>query len=182
MTDHPKSSDRSGFTALTSIMNGIGSLMIIAITLLICSDIIGRTFFGRPVPGVAEIVSLSILAIVFLQLGHAIQADALARTEIFQSMISGKYPRASAFLKATFYFVAALLFAALLYGSWAKLVDAWVTSEHIGVYGISAIPVWPVRVVVVLGSAVVTLQFALMTYREIVKAFGPSSKPESNIK
>jgi TRAP-type mannitol/chloroaromatic compound transport system permease small subunit len=115
--------------------------MIIAVTLLICADIVGRSFFGSPVAGVAEIVSLSIVAIVFLQLGHAIKAGALARTDIFLTAVRKRSPRAGAFINGLFFLVATLLFVVLFYGSWGKLIDAWTSNEHVGVYGLFVTPV-----------------------------------------
>ena len=87
MTQSTKGKPRTGFATSLVIMNVVGSLLIVVITLLICSDIIGRSFFNTPVAGVAEVVSLAIVAIVFLQLGQAVYANALTRTDIFLSAI-----------------------------------------------------------------------------------------------
>jgi len=171
MTASGKTTPGSVFGTVVSILNGAGSLLIVGITLLICADILGRSLFGVPVAGVAEIVSLSIVAIVFLQLGHAIRSGALARTDIFLSAIRRRSRPCAALLDAVFCLMAAILFAVLLYGSWERLIDAWSSSEHVGVYGLFVVPVWPVRAVVVLGSAVAALQFGLLFRRNLLSAF-----------
>jgi C4-dicarboxylate transporter, DctM subunit len=177
LTQSTKGKPRTGFATSLVIMNVVGSLLIVVITLLICSDIIGRSFFNTPVAGVAEVVSLAIVAIVFLQLGQAVYANALTRTDIFLSAIRKRKPKFGALLSTLFLLLAALLFLALLYGSWVKLIDAWSADEHVGVYGLFVAPVWPVRVIVVLGSAAAALQFALQGFREFQVGIMGASTP-----
>lgn len=148
---------------LITWMNGLGSLLIVGITLLICADIVGRSLFDKPVAGVAEMVSLTIVAVVFLQLGHAVRSDGLERTSVMLDIIARRSPRAGEILNAVYYLIAALVFLALLYGSWDKLLDAWNADEHVGVYGLFVAPVWPMRLVVVIGSAAAALQFLLLS-------------------
>lgn len=160
----PKTRERqdAGLLALTiAAMNGLGSVLIIAITLVICADIVGRGLFGKPLAGVAEMVSLAIVAVVFLQLGQAVRSNALTRTDIVLSAIRRRSPAAAEMVDGLYCAVAALLFLALLYGSWGKLLDVWSSGEHVGVYGLFVVPVWPVSVLVVLGSATASLQFLL---------------------
>ena len=53
--------------AVTQGMNVCGTALILGLMLLIGADVAGRNLMGRPVPGVPEMVALSIVAIVFLQ-------------------------------------------------------------------------------------------------------------------
>lgn len=149
------------FGLAVAAMNGFGSILIIAITLVICADILGRGIFGTPIAGVAEMVSLAIVAVVFLQLGQAVRSNALARTDIVLSAIRRRSPSLANLIDGIYCAVAALLFAALFYGSWGKLLDTWSSNEHVGVYGLFVAPVWPVSGLVVLGSATASLQFLI---------------------
>lgn len=144
-----------------AVLNGFGSVLILLMAALICADVISRALLGKPVAGVAELISLSIVAVVFLQIGQAVRAGALARTELATSYLSRRAPRIEALLQAFYALVAALVFAVLVYGVWFKLVDAWASNEHAGVYGIFVAPVWPVYAVVVLGSFAAASQFLL---------------------
>ena len=56
---------------ITMGLNVLGTLLIVALMILINSDVIGRQVFLSPISGVPEMVSLSIVAIVFLQVGQA---------------------------------------------------------------------------------------------------------------
>ena len=49
------------FGRAVGLMNGAGVVWTFALTFLICADIFGRTVLDRPIRGVAEIVSLSIV-------------------------------------------------------------------------------------------------------------------------
>src|SRR5690606_9515711 len=53
---------------VTQFLNVIGTLLIVAIMVLVNVDVIGRGAFDAPVAGVPELVSMSIVAIVFLQI------------------------------------------------------------------------------------------------------------------
>ena len=48
---------------------------------LILANIIGRSIFDSPVYGTAEIVSTSIVIIVFLQVGYAIRSRSMLRAD-----------------------------------------------------------------------------------------------------
>lgn len=156
-----------------ALLNGVGSLLILAMTVLICADILGRAVFGVPVAGVAELVSLSIVAVVFLQLGQAVRSHSLAQTGIVLDSLSVRAPRLGALLQCFYGLVAVLVFAALFYGVWFKLQDAWTSNEHVGVYGLFVAPIWPVYAVILVGSAAAIVQFGVHAWgdaRRIVSA------------
>src|SRR5690606_41183392 len=67
---------------LIVLMNGAGVVWVFALTFLICADIVGRTVFDSPIRGVTEIVSLSLVASVFLQVPYAVNRDRLTRAQV----------------------------------------------------------------------------------------------------
>ena len=75
---------------ITSVLNIIGTLLIVSVMILVNSDVIGRGLFNAPISGVPEIVSMSIVAIVFLQVAQAFRKGRLTRSEAFLNFI-GKY-------------------------------------------------------------------------------------------
>ena len=70
------------FANLVGWMNGAGVVWVFALMFLICADIIGRTVFDSPIRGVTEIVSLSLVACVFLQIAYAIHQTRLTLAEV----------------------------------------------------------------------------------------------------
>ena len=61
------------FHFLMASLNIIGTLWIVAITILITADVTGRAFFNTPIFGVPEIVKISVVGIVWLQMSHTLK-------------------------------------------------------------------------------------------------------------
>ena len=61
------------FELLLSVFNSIATVWIVVLMVVINIDIFGRTAFAAPLPGVPELVKLSIVAIIFLQIGHTLR-------------------------------------------------------------------------------------------------------------
>src|SRR5690606_1807953 len=120
----------------------------------ICADIVGRTVFDRPIRGVPEIVSLSLVACVFLMLANAVYRQTLTRAE----MLVGPLERRAAALADRWHVflaaVGAALFALITIGSWPDFVRAVATREFAGVENLFKVPVWPMKLLLVVGSAV----------------------------
>ena len=70
-----------GFQRLTQALNALGTLWIVALMLLINADVLGRDLLGTPVRGVTELVSLSIVGIVFLQLADTLATGRMTRAD-----------------------------------------------------------------------------------------------------
>ena len=83
---------------ITMGLNVIGTLLILALMILINSDIIGREVFLSPVSGVPEMVSMSIVAIVFLQVGQAFRMGRFTRTDALIDALERSVPRVRALL------------------------------------------------------------------------------------
>ena len=66
---------------LTKVLYMLGTGLILLLVLLINSDVVGRALFGAPVSGVPEMVSLSIVAIVFLVVTRGYIARIVSRLQ-----------------------------------------------------------------------------------------------------
>ena len=73
-------------------MNGAGVVWIFALMFLICADITGRTLFDRPLQSVPEILALSLISCVFLQLAFAASLGRLTRDEILLGYLQRQHP------------------------------------------------------------------------------------------
>src|SRR5258706_6731705 len=78
----PSTGPGRAFAMFVTWMNGAGVVWIFALMFLITADIVGRAAFGHPLAGVTEMVSLSLVACVFLQLGHAALRGRLMQVEM----------------------------------------------------------------------------------------------------
>jgi TRAP-type mannitol/chloroaromatic compound transport system permease small subunit len=149
------------FTTLVGVLNAAGVVWVFALMFLIVADITARTVFDDPIAGVTEMVSLSLVACVFLQLAHAVLHGRLMRVEIFLTPLERRAPAAASAWRALFALIGVALFATLVLGSWPDLASAWATAEFAGVEGIFTVPVWPIKLLIVVGSAVAGVELLL---------------------
>ena len=140
-------------------MNGAGVVWVFALTFLICADIAGRTLFNRPLQAVPEIVALSLIACVFLQLAFAVDGGRLTRADILLSQIRRRSAGIAGGLERFFVIAGALVLVAMTAGAWPDFVRAFRTSEFVGVEGIYTLPIAPIKFIVVLGAVTAALSF-----------------------
>jgi TRAP-type C4-dicarboxylate transport system permease small subunit len=146
-------------------MNAVGTAWIFALMLLIVADIGGRFLFNAPIPGVTEIVSLSIVGIVFLQIASTLRAGRLTRSDAALAGWRETRPRLAKAIELISFALGATLLAILAHASWPPLVRAWTRDEYVGALGTFTAPTWPVRLVILVGSSVLALQFVAAFWR-----------------
>ena len=139
-------------------LNAAGTAWVAAITLLICADILGRLLFNSPIVGVPEIVKVSIVAIVWLQIPHTLKIGGHLRSDIVLRRLSG---RGRAFANLFAYALGALVFGLIVSSGWDTMLQAWRIGEFEGELPVR-VPTYPLRSIVLLGAALTCLQFLLM--------------------
>lgn len=151
----------AAFGVLVDGLNGIGSLLIFAMMLLVGSDVVGRSLFNQPIYGVAELVSLSIVAIVFLQLGSTLRHQRMTRADLFIDGFIARHRRAGLLLNAAFNLAGLAACLAIATATYPLLVHAWTKGQYIGVEGLFTAATWPVRLIVIVGSVVTAIQYLI---------------------
>lgn len=155
------------FERLTQTLNAIGTLWIVALMLLINADVLGRELFDTPVRGVTELVALSIVGIVFLQLGDTLAVGRMTRADILLDRLKRTTPRLAAALQALYHLVGALLMGVILWASWQPLMESIRIQEYVGAVGDFTAPVWPVRVIMLVGMVVTLVTFVLLAWLDL---------------
>lgn len=155
----------SAFNRLVSGMNALGTAWICALMLLINADAFGRTLFAAPIDGVIEMVELSLVGIVFLQLADATRRGRLTRSDGFFNLVMMRKPRVGRYMGAAFDFLGALFMAIIVYGSIPLLLDSIRNDYYVGNEGVFTAPVWPVKTIIVIGCIVTLLQFLVFVWR-----------------
>jgi TRAP-type mannitol/chloroaromatic compound transport system permease small subunit len=163
------------FGRLVDGLNGAGSALIFAIMLLVVADVLARDLFSRPIDGVAELVAMSIVAIVFLQLGSTLRHGRMSRADLFIDGFRVRRPRAGAALQCCFDLCGAAVCAIVGWASWPLLVRAWTGDEYVGIEGVFTAPTWPVKAIVVLGCALTALQYLVHALGSARAVSGPSA-------
>ena len=146
------------FATLITGLNGAGVVWVFALMFLICADITARTVFDNPIAGVTEMVSLSLVASVFLQLGNAVMGGRLMHVEMFVTPLEARRPMLANDWQMLLSAIGIAMFAVIAVGAWPDLITSWRTAEFAGVEGIFKIEVWPIKLLLVFGSAVAALE------------------------
>ncbi|MBX3588963.1 MAG: TRAP transporter small permease [Ramlibacter sp.] len=160
------SAPSSPFGKLVDGLNAFGSVVIGLVMLLMCADVLMRNLLNRPIDGVAELVATSIVVIVFLQLPGTLRHGRMSRADLFIDPFIARRPRAGLRLRALFSAAGIFACGVIAYATWPMLAKAWVGNEFLGVEGVFTFPVWPMRVVVVLGATLAALQYALLAWQD----------------
>ena len=134
----------------------VGGLGLVVSTFLGTADVVGTQMFGLPVPGATEITESTMVLIVF---------GALTYTQIRRSHIRVEliYMRAGARGQAAmdvFASLMALLFFSLLL--WQAMNEALFSIQiDEATFGLVRMPLWPARIVLAAGTALLILQLLL---------------------
>jgi TRAP-type mannitol/chloroaromatic compound transport system permease small subunit len=147
------------FGAVISIMNSIGTVWVFILLIIINLDIFARFLFNSPIRGVPEIVSLSIVGLVFMQIAHTLKVGRLTRSETLFNWLKSRYPGFAHLLDGIFHLVGAVLFGVLFWGSLPAFTKAWKIGEYVGAEGDFMAPVWPIKLIILVGSVAALIQF-----------------------
>jgi TRAP-type mannitol/chloroaromatic compound transport system permease small subunit len=155
------------FDGIVQFLNGIGTLWILAILILINADVFGRNVLHAPINGVIEMIEISMIAIVFLQLGDATRVGRLTRSDGFFGLVQRKFPKAGFVMGSFFDLLGALFMFFILYGTWPSLVEAWTLNDYIGNEGVFTAPKWPMIAILILGSFITMALFLKLAVTQI---------------
>lgn len=135
-------------------------------------DVFGRTLFNSPLPGVPELVRLSIVAIIFIQIAHTLRTNRLTRSDSLIRILQNRWPWAGFGLQGLYSLSGAGLFAVLFHASFPFFTRAWTSGEYAGIEGYVSYPVWPARLIILIGCACATIQYLLFAWRDFQIATG----------
>ena len=136
---------------------------------LICADIFGRTVLNAPINGVQEVVALSVVACVFLQLANVIREGRLIRADIIMGRIETTLPRAGHLFGFAFHAIGIFIFYKILQWAIPDLIEAWVNDDFYGARGSFMIPLWPFKLALVIGAVGTFLEFIRLTIVHFIK-------------
>jgi TRAP-type C4-dicarboxylate transport system permease small subunit len=164
------------FSKFVAGLNSAGTAIIFIMMVIINVDVFARFLFNSPIDGVTELVELSIVAIVFLQLGDAVRCGRLTRSDGLYTRRLKRKPKLGHMLGMFFDLSGAFFFSAILIGALPLLQDAWQRGYFAGNRGLVVIPIWPVRLILVVGCITVTLVF-LGFVRKHIRAIAGKDEP-----
>ena len=157
------------FDRLVIGMNALGSFWVLLLVLLVTGDALGRTFLNHPIEGTHEMIQISVVGIVFMQLADTIRTGRLTRADSILGICNLRWPRVGAAMQCAFCVLGALFMGIGLWGSVPLLKEAIDRGSYIGNDGIFTAPVWPVKTIIVVGLAMCLIQFlrlAIVAFRQ----------------
>jgi C4-dicarboxylate transporter, DctQ subunit len=148
---------------ITRALLAVAAAIIFCLGFLVCADIFGRAIFNSPVKGTPEIVSMSIVIICFLLAGYAVQSGSMIYTNVFSGLFG---VRGDAFARLLSALLGIFFFGLIVWGSYEPALHAWASGEYEG-EGALRVPVWPARISIIVGSALVVVSYVLLAAEAI---------------
>lgn len=166
--DAPPPVPSGPFSRFIGVMNAAGTVWIIGLMVLINADIFGRSFMNSPIAGVPELVSFSIVGIVFLQLAHTLRAGSMTRSDVLLNVLERRAPRARSILLCIFHLVGGLMLGLVAWKFWPSLAAAYsFPARHfMGNPGFFTIAQWPLFALVLAGITATAVQFFLLAFHD----------------
>ena len=162
------------FNPIRLLLDGlaaVGTIWTFGLMLLICADVVGRSFLNAPITGVAEIAAHSVVGIVFLQIGATIYHRRMTRADFLIERMLARFPAVGRATEALFMLAGALVMAFIAQSAWPGVWNSLERNEFFGVQGLFTVPTWPFRALIVLGGAAGAVAYASLLILEL-KRFG----------
>ena len=146
---------------LAIIANVAGTLAVLGLVTILNVDVVARGVFNAPLKGTYEIVQLSVVFIVFLQLADVVRVDRLTRSDGFLLILHRTRPQLTSNLRRIINAVSAIFMGLISYIMFPEFLHMWETQDFFGVPGLFTAPWWPVKLVIAAGCALSSVIFGL---------------------
>lgn len=163
------------FQGFNAFLNAIGSLWIFFLMILTNIDILGRYLFSKPLHGTLEITEMSIVGIIFLQLTHSLKAGKFTRSDGVYNFLLRRVPWLGNTFGLIFNIAGAFLAYVIMTGTWPRFIEAYQEKYYFGAFGVFTVISWPVRLIVVVGSAMLMIQFLLFAWQSLTALLGKNN-------
>lgn len=136
------------------------SIAVLAITVAIVIDVVGRSIWSKPLDGASEFAVTALIAVVFLGLARAQRTGGNFRVDLVIRLL----PESLRWVLETVWRVLAAVLVGLL--AWLSVAEA-ITSTAMGesTFGTITFPVWPARLILAFGLCVLFLQIVVEIIR-----------------
>ncbi|MEM9221000.1 MAG: TRAP transporter small permease [Pseudomonadota bacterium] len=146
---------------LTKTLMVLAALWAFVLCFFILAEIISRAM-NMPLQGTKEIIANSVVMIVFLQLGFAVRSRSMLSADF---LIGALGPRARRYIAAFGYLLGIVFFAILANAAIDPALRSFANGEFDG-EGALRVPVWPARFMIIAGSALAAVNYAILAVVE----------------
>jgi len=141
--------------------NVVGTLVVLALVVVVNFDVVARGLFNAPFLGAVEVVQFSMVLIVFLQLPDVVRVDRLTASDGFLIVVGKRFPRFTSALRRAINVLAAIFMGLIAVAVFPQFTEMWHTNDYFGIPGVFTAPWWPVKLVILLSAGLCTILFAL---------------------
>lgn len=152
------------------------ALLSFALAFVVCADIVGRYFFGKPLKGTPEMAAMAIVIVAYLQAPYAVRSGSMLAVDALYM----HYPtRLKSLVSLVGSLLGMFLFALICAGGYEHAVDAWVSGEYEG-EGALRVPAWPARWVLVVGTALASISYLTLALKQTVSLLRRTEPPTTS--
>lgn len=143
------------------VANTAGTLVVLALVVLVNYDVVARGVFHAPFMGAVEVVQFSMVLIVFLQLPDVVRVGRLTRSDGFLLVVGNRWPRVSRLLRRIVNIVSCVFMTLVAIAIWPEFTDMLETRDYFGVPGVFTAPWWPIKLVIFASATLCAALFVL---------------------
>ena len=147
---------------LTKLLMILAAFWAFVLCFFILADIVSRAM-NVPLQGTKEIVANSVVMIVFLQVGYAVRSRSMLSADF---LVEALGPRTRRYMAAAGFLLGAAFFFVLANGGIEPALRSFANNEFDG-EGALRVPVWPARFMIIIGSALAAINYALLAAVEL---------------
>jgi len=148
------------FDRVLVIFGLVGTCWIVFIALMVNADVLSRALLNKSIAGVPEVISVSIVAIVFLQAAFTLKSGRFIRSDALISRIRVTHKKRYYLIELFNDFAGFVAMGILLFSSWILMVRSYQKGEFIGEYGHFTMIIWPIKMVITAGTMLLLIQYA----------------------
>lgn len=142
----------------------LGALVILALMFATTADVVRRATSGKSIAGITEGSEVVLAIAVFLGLAYAQRAQVHVSTSVVVDRVP---PAVAAIMRTVALVVACAFFAWVVDANVGKALDSVESGEYR--FGLLKVPVWPARIAIAIGLALLTLE---LLRRALIEAAG----------
>ena len=151
----------ASFTKANERLNNINLVLLFFMMILIVADLIGRSFFSKPLHGTLEITELVMVFLVFLSLGYTEIKGMNVRA---LTLILRLPERVQIFMDILAYVLGLVYFSIMAWGATLTAWDSWIVRQ---VSEGAEIPIYPVKFVIPVGSVLIAIVFLMGIFQKL---------------
>ena len=154
----------SALVRFTTGLNAVATIWTFMLVFFVTADVFGRFFLDHPITGTPEIVKSSLVGLAFLYLPHTTWMNRHVRSDLLKSLLGTNFKRVMEVISPL---LGVAVFCLVVFTNWTDMVDSWETGEWEG-EGTLRVPVAPFRTILIVGSALTALYYAVHCCRSLV--------------